>query len=89
MSYKQEDLVHDILNTSYGAHDAAENVHALGSLISDLDIDNKTVLTETFSVSAVCKNMLFNKENAKHPPTLSVLLYKYTNPYAKHLRLKI
>lgn len=75
-SYKQEDLVHDILNTSYGAHDAAEDVHALGSLISHLDVDNKTVLTQSFSVSAVCKNMLFNKEKAKNLPSLSVLLYK-------------
>jgi len=44
-SYKQEYLVHDILKTSYGAHDAAEDVRALANVLSHLNFDNKTVLT--------------------------------------------
>jgi len=70
-SYKQEDLVHDILKTSYGAHDAAEDVHALANLLSNLNVDNKTVLTHSFTVRAV----LFNKEKAKNLQLQSVLVF--------------
>jgi len=73
-SYKQEDLVHDILKTSYGAHDAAEDVHALANLLLNLNY-NKTVLTHSFTVRAVNKNMLFNKEKAKNLQLLSVLVF--------------
>jgi len=74
-SYKQEDLVHDILKTSYGANDAAEDVRTLANLLSHLNLDNKTVLTHSFTVRAVDKNMLFNKEKAKNVQLLSVLVF--------------
>jgi len=74
-SYKQEDLVHDILKTSYGAHDATEDVRALANLLSHVNLDKKTVLTHSFSVSAIDKNMMFNKEKAKNLPSLSVLVF--------------
>jgi len=60
-SYKQEDLKYAILKTSYGAHDTAEDVRALANLLSHLNLDNKTLLTHSFTIRAVDKNMLFNK----------------------------
>jgi len=60
-SYKQGDLMYAILKTYYGAHDTAEDVRALANLLSHLNLDNKTVLTHSFTIRAVDKNMLFNK----------------------------
>ena len=50
-------------------------MRALANLLSHLNLDNKTVLTHIFTVRAVDKNMLFNKEKAKHSQLLSVLVF--------------
>jgi len=79
-SYKQEDLVYAILKTSYGVHDTAEDVRALANLLSHLN--NKTVLTHSFTVRAIDKNMLFNK---KRPKTYHRCQCLYSIQYAKHI----
>ena len=56
-SYKQVDLVHDILNRSYDAHDAAEDASMLRKLVKHLDIENKEIMKHSFSVNSVYNNL--------------------------------
>lgn len=74
-SYKQEDLVNEIMNTAYGAHDAAEDAVALGKLVKHLDIEPNNVMNHSFSVNSIYNSMSFNREKAKNLPSLSVLVY--------------
>ncbi|XP_045176635.2 uncharacterized protein LOC123537131 [Mercenaria mercenaria] len=72
-SYKQIDLVHDILGATYGAHDATEDVRALGHLLKH-SASHQTVLPFSFSPEAVYKNQIYNREKSKNFPSLSVLV---------------
>ena len=74
-SYKQEELVREILNSSYGAHDAVEDASMLGKLVKHLEIDSKKMLDHSFGVNSVYNNMQFNREKTKNLPSLSVLVY--------------
>ncbi|XP_053393709.1 DNA polymerase III PolC-type-like [Mercenaria mercenaria] len=72
-SYKQIDLVHDILGATYGAHDATEDVRALGHLLKH-SASHQTVLPFSFSPEAVYKNQIYNREKSKNFPSVSVLV---------------
>ncbi|XP_060597360.1 uncharacterized protein LOC132751224 [Ruditapes philippinarum] len=56
-SYKQVDLVNEIMNTAYGAHDAVEDAVALGKLVKYLEIQPNNVLNHSFSVNSIYNNM--------------------------------
>ncbi|XP_053390362.1 uncharacterized protein LOC128553259 [Mercenaria mercenaria] len=73
-SYKQEDLVREILRESYGAHNATEDVKALGNLLKHISVSPKTMLSFSYPPKSVRHSQLFNLEKAKNMPSLHVLV---------------
>ena len=74
-SYRQEDLFKSIINaSSYGAHNAVEDVLSLGKLIKHVKLSNDSLVCHSFSLSAVLKNMLFSAEKAKNVGSLHPLI---------------
>ena len=67
-SYKQEDLVRDILFTDYKAHNAEEDVKSLASLVSQVvtEHDDKHVQDNSFPAIAAYFNLLSIKARAKN-----------------------
>lgn len=73
--YKQEFLVKNILQQTYGAHDAIEDTKALGNLITHAQLDSCQILEFSFSTRGMTNGVAYNKEKAKNLPSLSVLVY--------------
>lgn len=73
-SYKQGDLVQDILGIQYNAHDALEDVRALVKLFQHCCALVNDLLKFTFSLNAVYHQCLSSKEKAKNLPSLSCLI---------------
>lgn len=73
-SYKQEDLVKDILGLQYNAHDALEDVRALVKLFQHCCTLAANISSFIFPVIAVYHQSLSSKEKAKNLPTLSCLI---------------
>lgn len=75
-SYKQEELVHSLLNSTYDAHNAVGDVQALGKLIKNTSLSPQEILQHSFTPCAVQKALLFREEKAKNLPTLNPLISK-------------
>jgi len=89
-SYKQEDLVCDILNKFMG-HTMLQKMCVLWPMlfrifpfISLIELRQQNTVLRVLVVRAVDKNMLFNEEKAKNIPSLSVLIDNAI-PSAKHI----
>lgn len=66
-SYKQENLVSNLLAATYGAHNALEDVRSLGWLIKHEKVTDKHLQDFTFSPEAVKNQLAYNREkNKKH-----------------------
>jgi DNA polymerase III alpha subunit (gram-positive type) len=74
-SLKQVDLVSSILGEVYDAHNAIEDVKALGKLIQHVNLPTKDLMEHSFSPSAVANNIMFNKAKASNLPSLNPLIY--------------
>ncbi|XP_062607534.1 uncharacterized protein LOC134269349 [Saccostrea cucullata] len=75
-SYKQEDLARTILNTTYDAHNAMEDVKVLGKLISHTRFDATKMCIHSFPPSAVINQIKYNREKAKNVTSLHLLVGK-------------
>ncbi|XP_055995767.1 uncharacterized protein LOC125668954 isoform X2 [Ostrea edulis] len=64
-TYKQEDLVNSLLNTSYDAHNAIGDVRALGKLIEHVALSTQELLQYSFPPRAVQSAFLFREEKSK------------------------
>ena len=73
-SYKQEDLVVGLLHATYPAHDALEDVRALGKLTMYCSVPTQEMVKFTFPPKAIHFNCLYLIEKTKNMPTLSVLV---------------
>ncbi|XP_056018341.1 uncharacterized protein LOC125682729 isoform X2 [Ostrea edulis] len=73
-TYKQEELVNSLLNTSYDAHNAIGDVRALGKLIEHVALSTQELLQYSFPPRAVQSAFLFREEKAKNLPTLNPLI---------------
>jgi hypothetical protein len=73
-SYKQEDLVKSILNASYNAHNALEDVKSLGWLFQHAKMNVKDLLRFSFPPIAVKQQMVFNLEKSKNITSLHPLV---------------
>ena len=80
-SYKQEDLVRNVLHTSYAAHDALEDVLALGKLIIYCSLPTVDYIKFTFTPKALYMNCQYLKEKTKNIQSLNVLV---ANGVCKH-----
>ncbi|XP_060561615.1 uncharacterized protein LOC132721341 [Ruditapes philippinarum] len=74
-SLKQVDLVSTILGEVYDAHNAIEDVKALGKLIQHVNLPTKDLMEHSFSPSAVANNIMFNKAKASNLSSLNPLIY--------------
>lgn len=61
-NYKQETPVKAVLNTSYAAHDATEDVKTLGLLMKQTKLSGPEVLQFSFPSIAVHQSLLFGNE---------------------------
>lgn len=61
-NYKQETPVKAVLNTSYAAHDATEDVKTLGLLMKQTKLSGPEVLQFSFPSIAVHQGLLFGNE---------------------------
>lgn len=75
-NYKQETLVKSLLDTTYSAHDAIEDVKTLGMLMKHSKISGPEILPFTFPPIAVHQGLLFSKEKSKNITSLHVLIAK-------------
>lgn len=73
-SYKQADLVQDLLSIQYNAHDALEDVRALVKLFQHCCTLVTDIMKFTFSLKAVFHQCQYSKEKAKHLPSLTCLV---------------
>lgn len=75
-NYKQETLVKTVLNTTYNAHDATEDVKTLGMLIKQAKLSGSEVLKFSFPPIAVHQSLFFSNEKSKNITSLHVLIAK-------------
>ena len=73
-SYKQEDLVHSLLNCTYDAYNAEADVTSLGQLLVHSTIPNSEIVSFSFSPSAVVNNIIFNRQKSLNVRTLDPLV---------------
>ena len=75
-TYKQEDLARDVLNITYNAHNAEDDVTALSALLSHSCslIALPDMMKYTFSPRAIYFNWLSSKEKAKNLGSLQTLV---------------
>lgn len=75
-SYKQEDLVRNLLHKGYAAHNAIDDVDCLAELMIFVlqSVDNSSLLGKSFTPLDVKHSILSNKEKKKNLPSLSVLV---------------
>lgn len=77
-TYAQEVLVRDILKLSYGAHNALEDVKALGSLTVNAckHLTTSNILDFSFSLKSVFHAQMFNDAKAKNIQSLNELVVR-------------
>ncbi|XP_061168810.1 uncharacterized protein LOC133178059 [Saccostrea echinata] len=75
-NYKQETLVKTVLNTTYTAHDATEDVKTLGMLIKQTKLSGPKVLHFSFPPIAVHQSLFSATRNQKNITSLHVLIAK-------------
>lgn len=75
-NYKQETLVKAVLNTSYAAHDATEDVKTLGLLMKQTKLLGPEILQFSFPPISVHQGLLFSNEKSKNITSLHVLIAK-------------
>lgn len=75
---KQELLVKSLLQTTYKAHDAIEDVKSLSMLIRKTlqHLTESEILAHSFSPTAVNNNYLFLKTTSRNIPSLEILIAK-------------
>ena len=73
-SYKQEDLVKNVLKKTYGAHDALEDVKALGDLLLHAYKKPTDVLQFSFSPKCMFYSLSVRNEKSKNLDSLNVLV---------------
>ena len=73
-SYKQEDLVFSLLQTTYGAHNAVEDVMSLRQIVSFTKLSASEITKCSFSPKVVRNSILFNREKGKNIRSLDVLV---------------
>lgn len=73
-SYKQENLVSNLLAATYGAHNALEDVRSLGWLIKHEKVTDKHLQDFTFSPEAVKNQLAYNREKNKNIESLHPLI---------------
>ena len=74
-TYKQEDLARKLLNSSYAAHDAIEDVICLGHLVWHSNLNCEALLLHSFRPNAVVNQLTFNDEKSKNMDSLNPLIY--------------
>lgn len=74
-SLKQVDLVSSLLGETYAAHNAIDDVVALGKLIKFVNLTNNDIMAHSFTQEAVANNMAFNKSKTLNLPSLNPLIY--------------
>ncbi len=72
--YKQQVLVQDIIGQVYAAHDAVEDVRALGKLFHHMHLSDQDFLSHSFQTSAVHHQLRYNEEKAKNITSLAPLV---------------
>lgn len=65
-NYKQETLEKTVLNTSYAAHDATEDVKTLGLLMKQTKLSGPETLQFSFPPIAVHQGLLFGNKKSKN-----------------------
>jgi DNA polymerase III epsilon subunit-like protein len=73
-SYKEEVLVKDLLDTSYGAHDVLEDVKALSQVLDAAQVTKHYIQTLSSSSSAVHHQQQYVCEKTNNLPSLQPLL---------------
>jgi DNA polymerase III alpha subunit (gram-positive type) len=73
-SYKQEHLYRSILNDTYHAHNAIDDVKALGKLVQHALHTHGDILPFSFPLSAVVQQLIYNDEKSKHYSSLAFLV---------------
>ncbi|XP_061170673.1 uncharacterized protein LOC133180113 [Saccostrea echinata] len=73
-SYKQESLFRSLLNDTYSAHNAVDDVKALGKLVQHALLSSVDVLTFSFPLNAVLQQLTYNGEKAKNYSSLTGLV---------------
>ncbi|XP_061185226.1 uncharacterized protein LOC133193285, partial [Saccostrea echinata] len=73
-SYKQENLVRNLLAATYDAHNALEDVRSLGWLMKHEKVTDKYFKDFSFSPEAVKNQLAFNREKTKNIGSLNPLI---------------
>jgi DNA polymerase III epsilon subunit-like protein len=74
-SYKQADIAFELLNITYNAHDAKDDVVCLAKLVSHAMLDDESaMLAFSYSPMTVYLNQNFYKERNKNMPSLTQLV---------------
>ena len=73
-SYKQEDLARTLLQSSYAAHNAIEDVEILGNLVWHANMASEDLLKHSFRPNAVFNQLSFNEEKNKNKESLNPLI---------------
>lgn len=74
--YKQEHLVKSVLQSSYLAHDAMEDVKSLGQLMKQTGLTSEELIKYTYPPLAVHNSLLFSEAKARNIDSLGPLIYK-------------
>ena len=80
-NYQQETLVKTILKTTYGAHDATEDIDTLVMLLKQTKFSGSDLLSFSFPPLAAHQSLLFGKEKSNNITLLHVLI---ANGVVKH-----
>ena len=80
-NYQQETLVKTILKTTYGAHDAIEDIKTLVMLLKQTKFSGSDLLSFSFPPLAVHHSLLFGMEKSKNITLLHVFI---ANGIVKH-----
>ena len=73
-SYKQEDLVKNLVNATYNAHNALEDTRSLGWLLTHSKLDIRGILPFSFAPLAVKQQLQFSAEKSKNIVSLHQLV---------------
>lgn len=72
-SYAQEELVREVLQKSYNAHDAVADVIALSELLTTLKVAQNELMKNCFPTKDIYMNILFNREKERNIKSLEIL----------------
>uniref|UniRef100_K1Q752 Exonuclease domain-containing protein n=1 Tax=Magallana gigas TaxID=29159 RepID=K1Q752_MAGGI len=73
-SYKQESLYRSLFNETYGAHNAVDDVKALGKLVQHALLSQIDTLSFTFPLKAVIQQLIYNGEKARNYNSFATLV---------------